>query len=348
MWPRDGCEAAQGLAAAGYPEVEAHWRGWLVKSQGDDGLWRQRYWTSTQVAPAWCLHDGFEQVDQGAAAVFVLAGAGLTLPAEEGQERVREVWEPLKRGAQALADFVGPDGLHREAADLWETFRGSFTYTNAAIYAALKRASFCARLVDERGVAQDWLRVAQRVKQAVSKLLWTGDHFRRGRTAAGENDDTPDSSTLGVVVPFGLLSPSAPAERRQIELHLAWVERHLTRELDGGRGIARFPGESYLGGAIGAVNTLWMAEALLALAEGLGPDDPRRTGELVQRAEEYMRFVAAHSAPNGLLPELIGVTEWPPYWAAPHAWACGLYVRCALALDRARQKLGRQPKRQQA
>jgi GH15 family glucan-1,4-alpha-glucosidase len=51
------------------------------------------------------------------------------------------------------------------------------------------------------------------------------------------------------------------------------------------------------------------------------------------RAVEYLRLCLARTTPTGLLPELIGLQPDTPYWAAPHAWASALMVRCVHLLD---------------
>jgi oligosaccharide amylase len=329
-WPRDGCEGATALAAAGYPEVIDHWCEWLIRTQGEDGLWRQRYWSSGQAAPAWCQREGFEQVDQGAAATLCLA--------EQARERgAEDWWEPVRRAAEALSQFIGDDGLHKEAADLWEIHRGTFVYTNSGIAAALRAAADLAEQQGETDLASSWRHVAARIKAAVLRDFWQDDHFIRGKWPGGDPDWTPDSSTLGTIVPFRLVTGESPDERELIGRHLAWVEQNLGREHNGGRGIVRFTDEAYLGGTIGAVNTLWMAEAMLALA--VWGRAPRAAG-LADAAERYMRFALRHGTPTGLLPELIGAGSGPAYWAAPHAWSSGLFIRCALALSALRARLG--------
>ena len=328
-WPRDACETARSLAEAGYPEIEAAWCEWLVRTQGEDGRWQQRYWSSGDVAPAWCLHEGFEQLDQDAASVLGLAQAAR-------RQGNLTWWPAVRRGAQAVEGFIGPDGLHRQAADLWEIFRGTFVYTNAAIAAALREAAQLAREMGEPDLASRWEGVAATVKQAVLREFWREGHFIRGRWAGGELDWTPDSATLGAIEPFELLSRDVPAERRMIEQHTTWVEQTLRRGQDGGCGILRFPDEAYLGGVIGAVNTLWLAEALLAQASWKPPGD---AAGLLDRAEDYMRFVLRHATPTGLLPELIGHPPGPAYWAAPHGWCSGLFIRCALALSELRERI---------
>ena len=116
-----------------------------------------------------------------------------------------------------------------------------------------------------------------------------------------------------------------------IESNLAIIQERLTAQLNDGKGIRRYEGDGYLGGAIGCVNTLWTAWVGLHLAQAYA--NSSRCEEYRQQAMEYIHFALEYATPTGLLPELIGTQPDTPYWAAPHSWASALLVECVLALD---------------
>ncbi|MCK4323848.1 MAG: hypothetical protein KAW89_04910, partial [Armatimonadetes bacterium] len=206
-------------------------------------------------------------------------------------------------------------------------YRGSFVYTEAVIYAALRTAAVCAEAAGHQQEAQHWGTVAERVQQAVIAVYRDG-YFPRGRND-GE-DPIVDSSTLGVVLPFGLLQADNPDHREMIESNLAIIQERLTAQLHDGKGIRRYEGDGYLGGAIGCVNTLWVAWVGLRLAQAY--TNSSRCEEYKQQAIAYINFALDHATATGLLPELIGTQPDTPYWAAPHSWASALLVECVLAL----------------
>ncbi len=261
--------------------------------------------------------------------MHLLATYLLTTPKDTPVAAVPDCWEAVQRGAEALVGSVGDDGWHYPACDLWETYRGSFVYTEAAIYAALRTAAICAEAADHQQQAQHWGTVAERVQQAVVAVYRDG-YFPRGRSDG--DDPIVDSSTLGVVLPFGLLEADNPDHREMIESNLKTIQERLTAQLNDGEGIRRYEGDGYLGGAIGCVNTLWAAWVGLRLAEAYA-DSNSRCEEYKQQAIEYITFALEHATPTGLLPELIGTQPDTPYWAAPHSWASALLVECVLALD---------------
>jgi oligosaccharide amylase len=329
-WPRDATEAVMALLLAGDAQPLRGLNDWYAKSQLVSGHWGQRYWCEGILASSWSLREDFLQVDQTAAAVIALCAeaAGRTGATDTLAER----WPSIRRGADALAEMVGGEGWHTFACDLWETYCGTFVYTNAAIYAALRDAAEVAGLTGDGARADAWQGLCRGMKAAVV-ALHNSEYLPRGVLADGRPDLAVDSSTLGVSEPFGLLSVSAPEERHLIETNLATIEERLQYTMPDGRtGIRRYEGDAYLGGVIGCVNTLWFALVTLQVANSYEQEDALRGGELRTKAEGYLEFCLAHATPTGLLPELIGIYPEYPYWAAPHSWASGLMVKCLLEL----------------
>lgn len=331
-WPRDASEAAEAMAAAGYPEVLAQLCAWYRHAQLPSGLWGQRHWADGQVAASWALRRGFEQLDQTAAALCSVCSYVLSATNSERAQRLADCWESIQWAASGLEGQVDGSGLHHYACDLWETYCGVFAYTNAAFARALSLAAECAGLAERPQLQQQWADAAARLKAATVKL-YTGVYFPRGLRQDGELDDVVDSSTLGLCEPWRLLSPSHPDERAMIVSNLREIERRLLQPLAGGEGLRRFEGDVYLGGVVGCVNTLWLAQVYLRLALTAQAKDRAEAAAFRDRAVGHIRVCLSRATPTGLLPELIGLQPDTPYWAAPHAWASALLIRCALLLD---------------
>jgi len=332
-WPRDASEAAEALALAGYPEALQRLCDWYRAAQLPNGLWGQRHWTDGQVAASWALREGFEQLDQTAAALISLCELILHAEAERQPQLLREYWESIERAARGLQANVDERGWHQLACDLWETHCGVFIYTNAAFARAFARAAQCAQLAERSGLAQQWRQIAAQMAHAC-KNMFNGVYFPRGLNMWGEMDATMDSSTLGLIEPWRVLSPHHPEERKMILSHLQEMERRLLQPLGEYMGLRRYEGDMYLGGAVGGVNTLWMALVYLRLAEAEQNDKPAEARQFREKAKQYLRFCIRHTTPTGLFAEMIGLQPDTPYWAAPHAWASALFVRCALGLDK--------------
>jgi GH15 family glucan-1,4-alpha-glucosidase len=254
-------------------------------------------------------------------------------PDEQGSTR-REFWPAVQKAGEYLLSQLDPQlGLHQPACDLWETFCGHFTYTNAAVWAGLKAGAQMAQAVGETGHQNDWETRAEELKQITIKRLWTGNFFARGIDASGRIDPVVDSSILGLVDPFGLLDLADAKERAMAEACVEMIERHLTISLNGFKAIGRFEGDNYLGGSAGGCNTLWLARVLLRLALAYKDFEPGRAESYRQRALEYIRVVLTRATKAGMLPELIGGPNLSDYWAAPHGWTTSSYIVNMLLLN---------------
>jgi len=239
----------------------------------------------------------------------------------------------VEKAANYLSGQLDPIlKLHRQGCDLWETFHGSFTYTNAAIYAGLHAA---ARLSEQtnHNAGLGWRERAAQIKESILQKLWLGSYFARGIDISGEVDPVVDSSILGLITPFQLLDLNDTCDREMAEASIETIERQLAVEIGGKKAIRRFEGDQYLGGSAGGVNTLWMARALLRLALVYQEENTALAGEYKRRAQQYIEVVLSRATPAGMLPELIGGPGAPSHWAAPHGWAMASYIENMLLLD---------------
>ena len=323
FWPRDGGEYISGLLDAGYPDAAPQMFDWCARHQDAQGFWHQRYFLNGQVAPNWCLPPETLQIDQ-VGAVGWAYGKWLDLNPDyivpDAHKRM------LTRAADYLISRQDPKtGVHRNAFDTWETFIGSFTYSNAAIYAAF----LTAHRVSGDGKYRE---AAEKMKVGVLKhFVRDAENYRylvRGFRADGSPDDTVDSASLGAIEPFGLLNLSVPDELELARGTLRAVTEHLEVDWMGARAIRRFEGDNYVGGVPACVNTLWMARCCLHVAAVTGET------ELIERAQSFLSVVLKRATPTLLLPELMQGPEGQSYWAAPHGWAMSSFVSGVLAWAR--------------
>ena len=321
FWPRDGGEYVSGLLDAGYPEAALPLFDWCARHQDEAGFWHQRYFLNGQPAPNWCLPPETLQIDQ-VGAVGWAYGKWLDLnPDFEVPPAHRKM---LAKAADYLISRQDAEtGVHRNAFDTWETFVGSFTYSNAAIYAAL----MCAHRV---AGDQKYLEAARQTKAGVLRhFVRDSGGYRylvRGFRADGSPDQTVDSASLGAIEPFGLLDLTDPDELALARGTLRAITEKLEVDWMGARAIRRFEGDEYVGGVPACVNTLWMARCCLKIAAATGET------ELAERAQGFLSVVLKRATATLLLPELMAGPEGQSYWAAPHGWAMASFVSGVLAL----------------
>ena len=328
-WPRDGGEYVSGLLDAGYPEFAGGFFAWCARHQDLRGLWHQRYHLNGEAAPNWCLPPDTLQIDEVGAVGWAFGKCLAAMPGFEATPESK--WMLRASGDYLLTRLDERTGVHLNAFDTWESFIGSFSYSNAAIYAHLVTA---ARVCDEPKFAV----AAARVKSGVLRHFTRAEdgqlpYLVRGFRGDGSPDDTIDSANLGAIEPFGLLDLTQDAELEIALGTLAVITEKLEMDWQGGRAIRRFEGDEYVGGVPACVNTLWMARCCLHVAEAL--QTRGRTAEadaLIERAEGFLLVVLKRATPTGLLPELMQGPDGQTYWAAPHGWAMASFVSGVLKL----------------
>ena len=328
FWPRDGGEYVSGLIDAGYNNFAPAMFDWCARHQDASGLWHQRYFFNGAPAPNWCLPPDMLQIDQVGA---VLWAYGKYLQSTKSKPKGAHL-EMVRRAADYLLSRQTERGVHGNAFDTWETFIGSFTYSNAAIHSAFRVAY--EQLGDSK-----YLQGAQSTKAGVLGYFVRESnghkYLVRGLDSQGEPDETVDSSSLGAIEPFGLLDLHDDEE-----LAIAVGTLHIMRErleVDwmGGRAIRRFEGDAYVGGVPACVNTLWMARCSLHVGARLRElGRVEEADELRERAQGYLQTVLKRATPTGLLPELMQGPEGQTFWAAPHGWAMSSFVSGVLMLAR--------------
>ncbi|MBN1458696.1 MAG: hypothetical protein JXA57_04115, partial [Armatimonadetes bacterium] len=313
-WPRDAVEVCLALEAAGYRQYLAKLLTWARGAQRPEGYWEQRYWLSGQRGPAWCTAHDSLQIDQTASVLFAMGRHACGLAEAARFEFLEEMWDSARTAAEFLVKTLSPEtGLHSTAFDLWETFRGSFTYSNGAISAALSEAAYLADIVGEEARAQSWRAASAALEQAIMSRLWQGDIFARGYGLDGQLDTAADASLVGLITPFEVLRLDDPKEREVAQQCVEGIAARLGREVGGAETILRFEGDGYAGGGPGALTTLWFARALLRLAQAPGTA-PATVASYRQRAVASLRAVLGAGTTTGLLPEMMG-TSPGGHWA---------------------------------
>jgi len=332
-WPRDAVDVCLAMEAAGFPQYLARFLSWARRSQRPEGFWEQRYWLSGQRGPAWCTGEDSLQIDQTASVLFAMGRHARALDERQRLEFLEEMWDSARRAAEFLYGSISPETrLHVNAFDLWETFRGTFAYSNGAISAALGEAAYLARNSGQDYLAQRWEAAAASTKQAVLARFWQGDAFARGLTDSGQLDGAGDASALGLIAPFEVLRLDESEEREIAGKAVEGLAKRLTRQADGAETLLRFEGDGYAGGGPSALATVWFARSLLrlALAPGVAESEANSYRD---RAIASLRAVLRSGTTTGLLPEMMGPGPGGR-WAVPHAWTMASFVSACLLLDR--------------
>ncbi|MEM3147592.1 MAG: glycoside hydrolase family 15 protein [Candidatus Jordarchaeales archaeon] len=305
VWGRDATFIAYAFDIAGYHELSRKFYIWCSGLKKKGGLLLQRYCCDGRLASQW----GDVQLDETGT---VLWGLRKHIEMTEDYDLLSALSPMVEEMAEGLARAVDDRGLLAPCFDLWEERRGVHAYSTAAVYAGLESA---AKMMEELGSGERgeaWREAARKLKESFDQFFWNGEHYVRALSANGlKPDPTPDSSLLGLAVPYMFVEPASTKMRATAE----WLERELKRR----EGVFRYKKDKYFGGNFWTVATLWLA---LYKAE-LG----RR-----EEAEELAEWCLAHSK-LGLIPEQVHRKKGKPLSATPLGWSHAFYVMLMKRLE---------------
>jgi len=332
-WNRDAAETVVALLNAGYPDFCLRFFRWCRKTQMSDGSWFQRYWLDGSLGSSWGNFNFSTQIDETGSTLFAMDKYYQSLEPSLRTAFLNEIWPSVLPAAEYLMRrSIG--GLHEPCTCLWESYKGIFTYTNAAIYGGLAGAANMASGYDEKELGKRWLDRANIIKEATIREFWLPEgYFARGRID-GRLDTEIDASILGAFMPFGMLNADDENEREMILSTIRTIQRKLAVHVNGHEGIKRYETDNYIEGNPWVVTTLWVSKALLEIA-----GSARRKGneqeyrKMLEEALEYIEWALRGTTSTGLLPEQVNKHSGKPAWAIPLSWSCALMIDNILMLD---------------
>lgn len=326
-WNRDSSKIVLSLNTAGYSGYAKRFFKWCKKTQTPDGSWFQRYWLNGDIAPSWCNFKYSSQIDETGITLYAANVYHKTLNGIRRDLFLNEIWLFMLQGAEYLMTRTC-SGLHDTCMDLWETYYGIFTYTNASVYAGLLAASDIALERQEMGLSKRWQERAELIKSQTIERLWLNDGYFAKGIIDNRVDATVDASILGCIVPFGLLDPGNETEMEMIRSVIRTIENRLSISVNGHRGILRYENDQYIGGNPWIVLTLWLSRTLLYLA----PYEVDANSN-IERALEYLRWSLKCTTSPGLFPEQVNKHTGRPVWAIPLGWSNSLFIDNILLLN---------------
>lgn len=347
-WLRDAAHMMELWLRQGRYSQVAQFMRWAFRVQLGDGSWLQRYWLNGHLGPAWSTGDENLQWDQIASMVILACKCLRNLASftdDEGErERLKRMLEAMAlKGAQKLYERVSEDMRRNRVPivgmDLWETFRGSFVYTNAAAYRALCDAAALLKGRKRGKRSLQWLEAAKKLKEMSLQKMSLNGHLIRGVSADGHPDGTIDSSVLGAIFPFEMLSLNSDEELQLAVNTVEAVVNSAGTSVGERIGIARYIGDSYAGGMACTMSTLWVGIAMLRIAKAHAERNEIELAKAqLDRAEEFIRSGSSFATPAGIHCELFKI-DGSGYWAPGHAWASSWVINAIDELARLRRLL---------
>lgn len=325
VWPRDASFVADASDRAGFPEVARRFLKWAHDTISGHGYFLHKYTPDGSLAPLWnpWLRDGRKQLpiqeDETALVLWLLARY---YERNRDLDFVRQFYKRLVlQPAEFMISFRDPaTGLPLPSFDMWEERQGVFTFTCAAVCAAMNAAAELVTLFNEQELRTRYLNVAAEIRDAMVRHLWIEDEgrFARGlvvRDGALQVDRTVDASAFATFY-LGVF----PAESAMVEATVRSIREHLWLQTESG-GLARYENDPYQrvtnGGASVPGNpwiicTLWLAEHAIARATTVAE---------LQSALDLVRWARSKARPSLVLPEQIHPFTGEPLSVSPFTWS---------------------------
>lgn len=316
-WMRDGAFVCDAMDRAGFPELTRRFLTFSNEVIRDGGYFLHKYNPDGSPAPLWqpWIRDGKPQLPiQEDETALVLWLVNRHYQRTRDLDLLRAVYPRLVvAAANFLAAFRDPEtGLPQPSFDLWEERQGVFTFTCAAVWAALTAAADLAGLFNEQDRRTEWSKAADEVRAAMQKHLWIENEgrFARGFVLAEDGslafDTTVDASAFAAFY-LGVF----PAQSALIDGTMRAIRERLTVHTEIG-GIARYEGDAYHRIYEDSANpwvlcTLWLAEHEVARGN-------------VQAALDLVRWARAKATRSMVLPEQIDPHDGQHVSVAPLTW----------------------------
>jgi GH15 family glucan-1,4-alpha-glucosidase len=325
VWPRDAAFVSDAVDRAGFPEVARRFLTFANDTISNHGYFLHKYTPDGSLAPSWnpWLRDGRKQLpiqeDETALVVWLLARH---YDRNRDLDFVRSVYKRLVlQPIEFMIAFRDPTmRLPLPSFDIWEERHGVFTFTCAAVCAAMNAAADLANLFNEHERRARYLSVAGEIRDAMMRHLWIEDEgrFARGLTVkdgALQLDRTIDASAFATFYLGTFAAESAMVEgtMRAIREKL-WVQTEVG-------GVARYENDAYqrivddgasVPGNPWIICTLWLAEHAIARATSIAE---------LQSALDLVRWVRSKARPSLVLPEQIHPFTGGALSVSPFTWS---------------------------
>jgi GH15 family glucan-1,4-alpha-glucosidase len=328
VWPRDGALAANSLDLAGYPEPARNFYRFVAGVVEKEGYFLHKYNPDGTLASSWhpWADEGQEQLpiqeDETALVIWALWNHFVIY---RDIEFIKPLYRPLiKRAANFMCSYRdGKTGLPLPSYDLWEERRGIPSYTVGVVFGGLTAASLFCTIFGEEDKAAHYRNSAAEIREAASLHLWMESHgrfcrmLRPNEEGNWEVDSACDASLWGLFA-FGMYKADDPrlAATMQALRETLWVEGPVG-------GVARYERDLYhrqderLPGNPWVICTLWLADYVI---------DKARSREEMAEAISFMRWVADHAHPSGVLPEQVHPKTGEPLSVSPLTWSHATFV----------------------
>ena len=325
VWPRDGAIAAMAFDCGGFQEVSKLFFQFCDRTISSKGFFHHKYSPDGSVGSSWLASvdaDGQGQLPiQEDETALVLYALWKHFQKYRDIEFISSVYQHLVvKAADFLLDYIDPrTGLPKPSFDVWEEKIGTFTWTAAAVCAALDAAAGFARVFYDSDRQETLSNAAEAMKKAMTIHLYNSKQRRFAKAVSldGSLDMTLDSSLASIFI-YGTFDAS---DKTVTETMGTLIDRLWLKTSTGG--LARYENDDYyraskdVPGNPWFVSTLWLARWHLSTAKSL--DELKESLKLIL-------WVTDHALPSGMLAEQINPITGVPVSVSPLVWSHAEFV----------------------
>ena len=301
-----------------YDETEKFYTTFCQMTQSNNGMWEQRFYTDGRLAPCW----GY-QIDETASVIYgIYAHYQVTKNKKFLKDNLEMCEKAVNFLEKYIEDLLEQKGKFQLSYDLWEEFEGVTLYSLSTIYAAFKAmlkiyAEVKSVLDTNKLKHEKHIELIQKrindIKEYCLNTFYDDDKKSFVRNTV---DRKIDISSLGAIVPFGMVSPKEKIVQNTIE-RINMTLRTYTG------GYIRYENDGYMGGYNPwPIATLWMAWYYLEAGDE-------------NRALENFAFVVNSASSHGFLGEQVNNDAMKPNWVIGLTWSHAMFL---LILDKLLEK----------
>ena len=329
-WPRDSIFITRAFDLLKMEEeTEKFYNVFCKKTQSNNGMWEQRFYTDGTLAPCW----GY-QIDETASVIYGVYDHYKHTKdnkfLEENLKMCEKATEFLFAYTENLLNIDEEDLVKKElqekykkyfeitkhvSYDLWEMNEGVHLYSLSSIISGLECMKKIYETIDNK---QENLRLKQEKRNKIALKLnkyiqllkeYIEDNLIDKDTKTLKRnlkDNNMDISVIGAVYPFNVFSPKEKKVLNTVE------NINLTLRTYTG-GYQRYENDGYRNGSPWPISNLWMTLYYLEIGEK-------------KKAKETFDFVLKTVGKHSFLGEQVDNSTLKPNWVIGLGWSHAMFI----------------------
>lgn len=330
-WPRDSIFITRAFDLLKMEEeTEKFYNVFCKKTQSDNGMWEQRFYTDGTLAPCW----GY-QIDETASVIYGVYDHYKHTKdnkfLEENLKMCEKATEFLFAYTENLLNIDEEDLVKKElqekykkyfeitkhvSYDLWEMNEGVHLYSLSSIISGLECMKKIYETIDNK---QENLRLKQEKRNKIALKLnkyiqllkdYIEDNLIDKNTKTLKRnlkDNNMDISVIGAVYPFNVFNPNEKVIKNTVDKINMTLRTHTS-------GYLRFEYDNYMGGNNPwIITTLWMALYYIKIND-------------LDNAKKCFSFVVNTSLRHGFLAEQVNNDDKNFKWVIGLGWSHAMFI----------------------